>query len=218
ARRWVTAAAPTSRRCARDRNSCASPAPACARRTCTTCRSRRKHRITGSADAEPGWGIGNRESISAACVGRFPTPVPDSSMSDLHTDKILILDFGSQYTQLIARRIREIGVYCEIWAWDHDPTEIAKFAPKGVILSGGPESVIEAHSPRAPEQAFARGAPVLGICYGMQTMAVQLGGAVEGEHAREFGHAHIETKPCDLFEGLPGEQDVWMSHGDRVTA
>ena len=139
-------------------------------------------------------------------------------MTNIHTDKILILDFGSQYTQLIARRIREIGVYCEIWAWDHDPTEIAKFAPKGVILSGGPESVIEAHSPRAPEQAFARGAPVLGICYGMQTMAVQLGGAVEGEHAREFGHAHIETKPCDLFEGLPGEQDVWMSHGDRVTA
>jgi GMP synthase (glutamine-hydrolysing) len=138
-------------------------------------------------------------------------------MRDLHTDKILILDFGSQYTQLIARRIREIGVYCEIWAWDHDPAEIAKFAPRGVILSGGPESVIEAGSPRAPEQVFALGTPILGICYGMQTMAMQLGGKVEGGHAREFGHARIETKSVSLFEGLPGQQDVWMSHGDRVT-
>ncbi len=137
---------------------------------------------------------------------------------NIHGDKILILDFGSQYTQLIARRIREIGVYCEIWAWDHDPTEIAKFAPKGVILSGGPESVIEANSPRTPEQAFALGVPILGICYGMQTMAAQLGGKVEGGHAREFGHALIETKTCALFDGLPGQQNVWMSHGDRVTA
>jgi GMP synthase (glutamine-hydrolysing) len=139
-------------------------------------------------------------------------------MSNIHTDKILILDFGSQYTQLIARRIREIGVYCEIWAWDHDPAEITKFAPKGVILSGGPESTVEAGSPRAPEQAFALGAPVLGICYGMQTMAMQLGGKVEGDHAREFGHATIATETCTLFEGTPGKQDVWMSHGDRVTA
>jgi GMP synthase (glutamine-hydrolysing) len=136
---------------------------------------------------------------------------------NIHTDKILILDFGSQYTQLIARRIREIGVYCEIWAWDHDPAEITKFAPKGVILSGGPESTVEADSPRAPGQAFALGVPVLGICYGMQTMAMQLGGKVEGGHAREFGHARIETKSVSLFEGLPGQQDVWMSHGDRVT-
>jgi len=139
-------------------------------------------------------------------------------MSDLHTDKILILDFGSQYTQLIARRIRELGVYCEIWAWDHDPAEITEFAPKGVILSGGPESVVEANSPRAPGQVFALGVPVLGICYGMQTMAAQHGGTVEGGHAREYGHAHIETKSCALFAGLPGEQNVWMSHGDRVTA
>jgi len=138
-------------------------------------------------------------------------------MQDVHTDKILILDFGSQYTQLIARRIREIGVYCEIWAWDHDPGEIAKFAPKGVILSGGPESVIEANSPHAPTQAFA-GVPVLGICYGMQTMAAQHGGKVEGGHAREFGHASITTEACTLFEGTPKQQNVWMSHGDRVTA
>ncbi|HJR10599.1 MAG TPA: glutamine-hydrolyzing GMP synthase [Rhodanobacteraceae bacterium] len=139
-------------------------------------------------------------------------------MQDLHTDKILILDFGSQYTQLIARRIREIGVYCEIWAWDHEPAEVAKFAPRGVILSGGPESVIEANSPRAPEQVFALGVPILGVCYGMQTMAAQLGGKVEGGHAREFGHAHIEATTCALFDGLPGQQNVWMSHGDRVTA
>ncbi|HEY9112684.1 MAG TPA: glutamine-hydrolyzing GMP synthase [Rhodanobacteraceae bacterium] len=138
-------------------------------------------------------------------------------MPNIHTDKILILDFGSQYTQLIARRIREIGVYCEIWAWDHDPAEIAQFAPKGVILSGGPESVVEADSPRVPERAFALGAPLLGICYGMQTMAAQLGGKVEGGHAREYGHASIATETCALFEGTPGRQDVWMSHGDRVT-
>ena len=139
-------------------------------------------------------------------------------MTNIHTDKILILDFGSQYTQLIARRIREIGVYCEIWAWDHDPAEIAKFAPKGVILSGGPESVIVVDSPRAPGQVFTLGVPILGICYGMQTMAEQLGGKVEGGHAREFGHARVDTKACKLFEGTPAQQNVWMSHGDRVTA
>ena len=147
-----------------------------------------------------------------------PAPSPQSPVPDLHRDRILILDFGSQYTQLIARRVREIGVYCEIWAWDHDPVEIATFAPKGVILSGGPESVVAADSPRAPDQAFALGVPILGICYGMQAMAAQHGGKVEGGHAREFGHAHIETKACSLLDGLPGEQNVWMSHGDRVTA
>ncbi|HEX7370604.1 MAG TPA: glutamine-hydrolyzing GMP synthase [Rhodanobacteraceae bacterium] len=139
-------------------------------------------------------------------------------MENIHTNKILILDFGSQYTQLIARRVREIGVYCEIWAWDHDPSAIAAFAPKGVILSGGPESVIEANSPRAPQQVFELGVPILGICYGMQTLAAQQGGKVEGGHAREFGHANITTENCALFEGTPSAQNVWMSHGDRVTA
>ncbi|MGH8233999.1 MAG: glutamine-hydrolyzing GMP synthase [Rhodanobacteraceae bacterium] len=140
-------------------------------------------------------------------------------MHDIHDDKILILDFGSQYTQLIARRIREIGVYCEIWAWDHNPAAIADFAPKGVILSGGPESVVEHGSPRAPEQAFGLGVPILGICYGMQTMALQQGGKVEGGHSREFGHARITVaSACKLFEGQSIEQDVWMSHGDRVTS
>ena len=145
-------------------------------------------------------------------------------MTDIHHDKILILDFGAQYTQLIARRIREFGVYCEIWAWDHDPAEIAKFAPKGIILSGGPESTIETDSPRAPQTAFDADVPILGICYGMQTMAMQLGGLVEGGHHREFGYAEVEVTAKDrLLDGLkdkPGAApmlDVWMSHGDRVT-
>src|SRR6476620_11945522 len=103
-----------------------------------------------------------------------PNPHPHASpggrgetrMHNIHSDKILILDFGAQYTQLIARRIREIGVYCEIWAWDHDPDEIAKFAPKGIILSGGPESTIDGESPRAPQKVFDGASPLLGICYG----------------------------------------------------
>ncbi len=146
-------------------------------------------------------------------------------MTDIHTDKILILDFGAQYTQLIARRIREFGVYCEIWAWDHDPVEIVRFKPKGIILSGGPESTTEKDSPRAPAQVFDAGVPILGICYGMQTMAAQLGGNVEGGHHREFGYAQVEvTAECALLDGLkdqagsPPRLDVWMSHGDRVTA
>ncbi len=143
-------------------------------------------------------------------------------MQNIHRDKILILDFGAQYTQLIARRIREIGVYCEIWAWDHDPAEIAKFAPKGIILSGGPESTIEANAPRAPQSVFDAGVPLLGICYGMQTMAAQLGGRTEAGHTREFGHAQLSvTAACGLWEGFAkagSAVDVWMSHGDRVTA
>ena len=146
-------------------------------------------------------------------------------LPDIHSDKILILDFGAQYTQLIARRLREIGVYCEIWAWDHDPAEIAAWGAKGIILSGGPESTVEAGSPRAPQQVFDAGVPLLGICYGMQTMAMQLGGKVESGHEREFGYAEVEVSaPCGLLDGLkdhagsPPRLDVWMSHGDRVTA
>ncbi|MDQ3056468.1 MAG: glutamine-hydrolyzing GMP synthase [Pseudomonadota bacterium] len=148
-----------------------------------------------------------------------------SHNDNIHAHKILILDFGAQYTQLIARRIREIGVYCEIWAWDHDPAEIAAFGAKGIILSGGPESTTEANSPRAPQQVYDAGIPLLGICYGMQTMATQLGGKVEGEHHREFGYAEVEVIAAStLLDGLkdkPGSSsklDVWMSHGDRVTA
>ncbi|MGH8042374.1 MAG: glutamine-hydrolyzing GMP synthase [Rudaea sp.] len=143
-------------------------------------------------------------------------------MQNIHSDKILILDFGAQYTQLIARRIREIGVYCEIWAWDHDPAEIAKFAPKGIILSGGPESTIEANAPNAPQAVFDAGVPLLGICYGMQTMAAQLGGKTEAGHTREFGHAQLSiAAACGLWQGFAtpaSSVDVWMSHGDRVVA
>jgi GMP synthase (glutamine-hydrolysing) len=146
-------------------------------------------------------------------------------MTDIHSDKILILDFGAQYTQLIARRIREIGVYCEIWAWDHDPAEIAAFKPKGIILSGGPESTTVPGAPAAPQEVFDSGLPILGICYGMQTLAAQLGGATEAADQREFGHAQVEVTAADaLFAGLtdhpaePGQKlDVWMSHGDHVS-
>ena len=145
-------------------------------------------------------------------------------MTDLHHDKILILDFGAQYTQLIARRIREIGVYCEVWAWDHDPVEIAAFGAKGIVLSGGPESTTATGAPRAPQAVFDGGVPLLGICYGMQTMAVQLGGATEAADAREYGHAEVTLVAVDrLFEGLqdhpgaPPRLDVWMSHGDHVS-
>ena len=144
-------------------------------------------------------------------------------MTDIHSDKILILDFGAQYTQLIARRIREIGVYCEVWAWDHDATEITGFGAKGIILSGGPESTTAADAPRAPQEVFDSGLPILGICYGMQTLAAQLGGETEAADAREFGHAQVELIAEDsLLDGLkdhpgsPPKLDVWMSHGDHV--
>lgn len=137
------------------------------------------------------------------------------------TDTILIIDFGSQVTQLIARRIREAGVYCEIHPFQSADAAFAKLKPKAVILSGGPASVTEAGSPRAPQTVFTAGIPVLGICYGQQTMAEQLGGKVESGHHREFGRAFVSVKTkSPLFEGVwdsGGEHQVWMSHGDRVT-
>lgn len=148
-------------------------------------------------------------------------------MTDIHSHKILILDFGSQYTQLIARRVREVGVYSEIRAWDMDEAEIIAFDPKGIILAGGPESVTAGESPRAPQLVFELGIPVLGICYGMQTMAAQLGGAVEGSSIQEFGYAQIKTHGNSrLFQGVVDHVDhdggtlldVWMSHGDKVIA
>jgi GMP synthase (glutamine-hydrolysing) len=144
---------------------------------------------------------------------------------NIHHHRILILDFGSQYTQLIARRVREIGVYCELWAWDVTEAQIREFNPTGIILSGGPESVHEINSPRAPQYVFEAGVPVLGICYGMQTMAEQLGGKVQGSDMREFGYAQVEVVTAnDLFAkiedhiGANGNAllDVWMSHGDKV--
>ncbi|MCJ8339259.1 MAG: glutamine-hydrolyzing GMP synthase [Pseudomonadales bacterium] len=146
--------------------------------------------------------------------------------ADIHSQRILILDFGSQYTQLIARRVREIGVYCEIFPWDCPEADIKEFNPKGFILAGGPESVTEGESPAAAQIVFDSKLPILGICYGMQTMATQLGGRVETSSQREFGYAKVrlEQSSSRLFEGLEDQLtntgasllDVWMSHGDKV--
>ena len=142
---------------------------------------------------------------------------------NIHVNQILIIDFGSQYTQLIARRIRESGVYCEIYPWDADEQTILNYKPAGIILSGGPESVNLKNPPKAPEVIFQLSVPVLGICYGMQTMAAQLGGAVEASDEREFGYAEINTTDSLLLNGLNDAPDlsiallkVWMSHGDRI--
>ncbi len=139
-----------------------------------------------------------------------------------HHDAVLIIDFGSQVTQLIARRVRETGVYCEIHPFQSAEAAFAKLKPKAVIFSGGPASVTTPGSPRAPQAVFEAGVPILAICYGQQTMATQLGGKVEGGHAAEFGRADVEiVSPSALFEGVwqvGGRYPVWMSHGDRVTA
>jgi GMP synthase (glutamine-hydrolysing) len=147
---------------------------------------------------------------------------PKTTANIQRHDRILILDFGSQVTQLIARRLRENGVYCEVWPFNQAPEERVKgFAPKGIILSGGPASVTKSDSPRAPEYLYELGLPLLGICYGQQTMVQQLGGKVEGSDHQEFGRAYVKVqKPCAIFEGVwsPGaSEQVWMSHGDRVT-
>lgn len=145
---------------------------------------------------------------------------------NIHEQKILILDFGSQYSQLIARRVREIGVYCELHPYDTEPEFIQEFAPNGIILSGGPETVTEQTTPRAADLVFELGCPVLGICYGMQTMAAQLQGEVESSQQREFGYAkvsiHGHSNLLKDIEDHIDEQgnallDVWMSHGDKVT-
>jgi GMP synthase (glutamine-hydrolysing) len=145
--------------------------------------------------------------------------------ADIHADRVLILDFGSQYTQLIARRVREAGVYCELHGWDLDEAEIRDFAPKAIILSGGPETVTVEEAPAAPPVVFKLGVPVLGICYGMQTMAAQLGGKVENAEQHEYGYAQVRARGHTALlsdiedhaspEGY-GLLDVWMSHGDRV--
>ena len=152
----------------------------------------------------------------------MPDSLPDpAATAALAAERVLILDFGSQVTQLIARRLRESGVYCEIWPFNADPDRIRAWRPRGVILSGGPASLTEGASPRAPQYVFQAGVPVLGICYGMQTMCDQLGGEVQGSEHREFGRALVDlTDECVLFQGVwhkGGREQVWMSHGDRVT-
>ncbi|MGY8961302.1 MAG: glutamine-hydrolyzing GMP synthase [Alphaproteobacteria bacterium] len=138
------------------------------------------------------------------------------------TDRVLIVDFGSQVTQLIARRVRENGVYCEIHPFNKVTSDsIAAYGPKAIILSGGPASVTSSEAPRAPDAIFETGVPVLGICYGQQAMCAQLGGSVEPSDHREFGRAFVDvTQECALFEGVwstGAREQVWMSHGDRVT-
>src|SRR3981189_984654 len=151
-----------------------------------------------------------------------PQPAAESmpSVASAH-DKILIVDFGSQVTQLIARRVREEGVYSEIVPFQKADAAFKEMKPKAVILSGGPESVHEKGSPRAPQAIFDSGVPVLGICWGQMPMAAQLGGEVEGGHAREFGRAAVEVKATSaLFDstwGMGERHPVWMSHGDRIT-
>ena len=138
---------------------------------------------------------------------------------DIHADRLLILDFGSQYTQLIARRVREHGVYSEILPCDVDPARITDFSPKGVVLSGGPESTTDAAGWTIPKEVYDLNVPILGICYGMQALAQELGGRVESSQLREFGHADLVIEDdSSLLAGLSetGSLSVWMSHGDRV--
>ncbi len=152
-------------------------------------------------------------------------PAPAGPHADIHEPRILILDFGAQYTQLIARRVRELGVYCEIHPWDIGDAAVRAFAARGVILSGGPESVTDRDAPHAPPAVFELGVPVLGICYGMQTMAQQLGGRVAPSSEREFGYAEVTVTGASRLLGQLADRrdadgravlDVWMSHGDRV--
>ena len=131
-------------------------------------------------------------------------------------DTILVLDFGSQYTQLIARRVRESNVYSEIFPWDIDEEKIKLINPKGIILSGGPDSVTNSFTPRVPQVVFDLDIPILGICYGMQTLAEQLGGQVISSDQKEFGYSELQvTAECVLFSDLEKTLNVWMSHGDQ---
>ncbi len=139
------------------------------------------------------------------------------SVNNKSIDTILVLDFGSQYTQLIARRVRESNVYSEIYPWDIDENKIKDLNPKGIILSGGPNSVTESYTPRAPQCIFDLNIPILGICYGMQTLAEQMGGHVESVAHKEFGHAELKiVSDSKLFNKLYKKTSVWMSHGDQV--
>jgi len=139
------------------------------------------------------------------------------SVSNKNIDTILVLDFGSQYTQLIARRIRESDVYSEILPWDIDENKIIDLNPKGIVLSGGPNSVTESYTPRVPQCVFDLGVPILGICYGMQTLAEQMGGQVVSADQKEFGHSELEViNDSTIFKDLDKKINVWMSHGDQV--
>jgi len=152
---------------------------------------------------------------------KTPEKSTKKTARDLHAERILILDFGSQYTQLIARRVREQKVYCEIWPCTAKDAAVRAFRPRGIILSGGPSSVYEPEAPLGPKGVFELGVPVLGICYGMQLMAHRLGGEVAKAAGREYGRAHLGiVRAAELFKGFggkgPAREIVWMSHGDRI--
>src|SRR5947207_4115799 len=168
-----------------------------------------------------------RPAAAAHSAAGGAPPAGTAAHPDIHAHRILILDFGAQYTQLIARRVRELGVYCEIHPWDMGDAGVRAFGARGVILSGGPETVTTASAPRAPAAVYELGVPVLGICYGMQTMAQQLGGRVAPGTEREFGYAEVTVSGASrLLDELADRRnpagravlDVWMSHGDRVDA
>jgi len=171
------------------------------------------HRVSTSDDIEVSTYLG----IARAMQAEQPEPKETAPLSGRET--IIILDFGSQYSMLIARRIRECHVYCEVLPFDAPWERVEKLNPKGFILSGGPASVYSEGAPLAPTYVFEKHLPVLGICYGMQAIAHQLGGKVSPGEKREYGHAvlHIETDGSDLLAGLPTSMPVWMSHGDEVS-
>ena len=181
---------------------------------------------TGAASAAMASGAAPAGSASPGTASHEGTGAGKGAARDIHAHRILILDFGSQYTQLIARRVRELGVYCEIHPWDAGDADVSAFGARGIILSGGPESVTQAGAPAAPAAVWESGVPVLGICYGMQTMASQLGGRVEPGDVHEFGYAEVRARGHsallrDIEDRVNAEGhgllDVWMSHGDRVT-
>ncbi len=151
-------------------------------------------------------------------MGRLPESA-GSQTSAISSERVLVLDFGSQYAQLIARRVREQHVFCEIVRHDISAEQVMRHSPKGLILSGGPSSVYEGGAPKCDPELFQLGLPILGICYGMQLACQALGGRVDSARTREYGPAHCRvTAKSELFDGLPEEIDVWMSHGDQVTA
>ena len=172
-----------------------------------------KHRVRTSGDLE----VSAYLEIAKEKDGHQPVTA-GPAVSGAEREAIIVIDFGSQYSLLIARRVRELHVYCELVSFDAPWEKIAALNPKGFILSGGPSSVYEPNAPMAPSYIYEKHLPVLGICYGMQVLAKQLGGRVAPGLKKEYGHAvlHVSNRDCPLFADLPDSTNVWMSHGDRI--